>query len=86
MEYNISERNIYSNQTRKEELYNSITHGLGLGLSITALVLLTVYASIEGNIIKIVSFSIYGTSLIILYLMSTLYHSVKSDRMKSFFK
>jgi hemolysin III len=69
-----------------EELVNAITHGLGAGLSIAALVLLVVFASIYGSAWHIVSFSIYGTTLILLYLSSTLYHSFRNERVKYLFK
>lgn len=66
---------------RKEEIINVITHGFGFLLSIAALVFLVVYASIYGNVWHIVSFSIYGVSLVILYLASTLFHwSTKPSR------
>lgn len=86
MTYNMYKRNKYSNQTKKEEIINVLTHGIGVGLSITALVLLVVFASIQGNPWKIVSFSIYGASLIILYTVSTCYHIVKSDKKKKLFQ
>lgn len=79
-------RDPISNQTRGEEIANSITHGIGIGLSITCLVLLVVFASIKGDAWKVVSFSIYGASLIILYTVSTLYHSFKSYRVKRIFQ
>ena len=66
----------------KEELLNTISHGIGLILSVPALILLIVYANIEGNIWHIVSFSIYGCSLILLYLASTLYHAAKKPELK----
>ncbi|MEN8120767.1 MAG: hemolysin III family protein [Bacteroidota bacterium] len=66
----------------KEELFNTISHGIGLVLSIPALIMLVVYANIEGNIWHIVSFSIYGSSLLILYLASTLYHGTKKPELK----
>ena len=68
--------------TAKEELINTLSHGIGLVLSIPALILLVVYANIEGNIWHIVSFSIYGSSLVILYLASTLYHGTKKPELK----
>ena len=68
--------------TDKEEIFNTISHGLGLILSIPALIVLVVYANIEGNIWHIVSFSIYGSSLLILYLASTLYHGAKNPELK----
>ena len=68
--------------TEKEEIFNTISHGLGLILSIPALIVLVVYANIEGNIWHIVSFSIYGSSLLILYLASTLYHGAKNPELK----
>ena len=61
-----------------EEVANSVTHGIGLFLSIVGLVILVVLAKIHGDIWRIVSFSIYGSSLIILYAVSTLYHSFLS--------
>jgi len=73
-------------QTIIEEIANSITHGLGFCLSIVALTILVVYASLEGDPWKITSFSIYGASLTILYLISTLYHSFTNSRVKAIFR
>jgi len=66
----------------KEEIANVITHGLGLALSVAALVLLVVFASLQADAWKIVSFSIYGVSLVVLYLASTLFHGAKNLRKK----
>jgi len=68
--------------SQKEELLNVISHGLGFVLSIPALIVLVIYAKREGNIWHIVSFSIYGTSMILLYLASTLYHAAKKPSLK----
>ena len=73
-------------QTIVEEIANSITHGLGLILSVAALTILVVYASIEGDPWRITAFSIYGSSLSILYLFSTLYHSFSNSRIKAIFR
>tara|TARA_Y100001968_G_scaffold323152_1_gene360355 strand:+ start:75 stop:713 length:639 start_codon:yes stop_codon:yes gene_type:complete len=74
------------NQTIFEELANSITHGLGLILSIFGLIFLLTTAMNESSIIKMVSYTIYGLSLIILYLMSTLYHSIYTVKLKKLFQ
>ena len=73
-------------QTLGEEIANSITHGIGAGLSIAALVILTVLASRRGDAWRIVSFSIYGATLVLLYLSSTLYHSFLSLKIKNIFR
>jgi len=65
-----------------EEKLNVISHGIGFLLSIAALVLLVVYASIYGTVWHVVSYSIYGVSLILLYLASTLYHSAKRSKLR----
>lgn len=65
-----------------EEISHSITHGIGTLLSIAALVILLVFSSIQKNPWKIVSFSIYGASLILLYLSSTIYHSLSFTKSK----
>ena len=66
----------------KEEKLNVISHGIGLILSIAALVLLVVYASIYGSSRHILSFSIYGASLIVLYSASTFYHYVQRPKLR----
>ncbi len=66
----------------KEEKLNVISHALGLVLSIAALVLLVVYSSLYGSAKHIVSFSIYGTSLIVLYSASTFYHYSKNPKLR----
>jgi len=73
-------------QTLGEEIANAITHGFGAGLAIAALVILVVIAAREGDPWKVVSFSIYGASLILLYMASTLYHSFQNPKLKVFFK
>lgn len=57
-----------------EERLNVISHGIGVILGIVALVFLVIHASQNGTASHIVSFSIYGASIIVLYLASTLYH------------
>jgi hemolysin III len=69
-----------------EEVAHSITHGVGAALSIAGLTLLVVVAVLNRDVYKIVSFSIYGASLVILYLASTLYHGFQHPRLKRVFK
>ena len=66
----------------KEEAINVITHGIGLILSIPAVVLLIVYASIDGTVWHIASSCIYGSTLIVLYLASTTYHGSKKPELR----
>jgi hemolysin III len=68
------------------EIANSVTHGIGTLLAIAGLALLVVFATIYGNAWHIVSFSIYGTTLVLLYLSSTLYHSTQEPRRKYIFR
>jgi hemolysin III len=69
-------------QTLGEEIANSITHGLGLVLAIVGLVVLVVKAVTSGELVHILSSSIFGATLVLLYLASTLYHSVQTPRVK----
>jgi len=66
----------------KEEKFNVISHAFGLVLSLIALVLLVVFASLEGSAWHVVSFSIYGASLIVLYAASTFYHNSKTPKLR----
>ena len=68
---------------KTEELLNVITHGLGFLLSIAALVLLIVFASLKGDAWHIVSFTIYGISLVVLYLASTLFHMTRKQKLRN---
>ena len=68
----------------KDDVLNIITHGLGAALSIAALVLLIVKAAMYGTVWHVVSFTIFGVSLIIMYSASTVYHSVRGVRPKYF--
>lgn len=73
-------------QSLGEEIASSVTHGIGAALSIAALVLLVVFASKHGETWRIASLSIYGATLVFLYLTSTLYHSFPGGKAKRFFR
>lgn len=72
--------------SRKEEVVNAITHGVGALLSIAALVLLVVFASVKGTAMHVVSFTIYGTAMLLLYTASTLVHSFPEGKAKKLFE
>jgi len=66
-----------------EEKINIFSHAIGLVLSVLGLFLLVIHASLDGTTVHIVSFSIYGISLIVLYSASTLYHKAKKPELRS---
>jgi hemolysin III len=69
-----------------EEVAHAITHGVGLLLSIAALVVLVVFASQRGDAWLITACSIYGATLVALYASSTCYHALPVSRAKSLFR
>ena len=73
-------------QTMKEEIANSITHGLGIILSIIGFIILIHKSIIQGSAVHIFSCTFYGCSLIILYLISTLYHGIPHQSVKKVFR
>ncbi|PAQ15504.1 hemolysin D [Bacillaceae bacterium SAOS 7] len=72
--------------TRGEEIANSITHGIGAVLSIAALTLLVVFSILFGNVWHVVSFTIFGVTMLLLYLSSTLVHSFPQGKVKDLFE
>ena len=75
--------------TLGEELTNSISHGIGACLSVAALVLCIVRAAINIDIVGaagVVGASIYGSTLVILYCMSTLYHAITNKTARRVFR
>lgn len=71
-----------TNYSVGEEIANSITHGIGALLSIGGLAVMVVFASLRGDAWHIASCSIFGTTLILLYVASTLYHSIPLPNIK----
>jgi hemolysin III len=72
--------------TKNEEIVNAIIHGLGAVLSAAALVLLIVFSSLYGSAWHIVSFTVYGITMLILYISSTLVHSFPEGKVKDLFE
>lgn len=69
-----------------EEKLNAVTHGIGTLLALVGLLALISVAYLYGGVWHLVSFSIYGVSLVMLYLASTLYHSFTNEKLKYLFK
>ncbi len=65
-----------------EEIVNTATHGVGILLSIAALTVLVAFSSLNGDVWHIASTSIYGTTLILLYTASSLYHAIPYSKAK----
>lgn len=62
----------------REELFSALTHGFGVVAAIAAAAILVVLAAVRGDAWEIVGVSVFGATLIVLYLASTLYHSARS--------
>ena len=69
----------------KEEIANAITHGIGAILSIPALIILIIHASKHGTASAVVAFTVYGVSMFLLYLFSTLLHSIHHPKVEKLF-
>lgn len=65
-----------------EEIFNSVTHGIGVVFGIVALTILLYIAIKKGSVSEIVAFSIYGACIILMFLSSTLYHSFTKEKVK----
>ncbi|MGC9044727.1 MAG: PAQR family membrane homeostasis protein TrhA [Myxococcota bacterium] len=72
--------------TLGEEVANSIIHGFGALLSVAGLSVLVTLAAIYGDGWRVVSFAIYGATMIIMYLASTFYHGFTNRKVKAFFR
>jgi len=72
-------------QSPRNELANCITHAVATALSLACLALLVVFASLRGSVWHIVSFSVYGATMVLLFLSSTLYHGFKNPSVKHVF-
>jgi hemolysin III len=69
-----------------EAIANSVTHGIGALLSVIGLIVLVVLAALRGGPRLIVSVSVYGATLCLLYLISTLYHAIPAPRARRVFR
>lgn len=72
--------------TKEEEIVHAITHGIGAVFSIAALVILTAMAAMYGNAWHVVSFTLFGSTMLILYLSSTIVHALPKGRWKRLFE
>jgi len=69
-----------------EEIWHAVTHGIGLLLSIAGLTILVAYATLQGSTLSIISSAIFGTTLIVMYGSSTLYHAITHTKIKKIFQ
>ncbi|RXI98692.1 hemolysin D [Anaerobacillus alkaliphilus] len=72
--------------SKGEEIANAISHGIGIVFSISALTLLIVFASLEGSVASIISYTIYGVTMLLLYVSSTLLHAFPEGKVKNLFE
>ena len=72
--------------TLGEEIANSVTHGIGAALAIAALPILIVTAVSRGGGLELAAALIYGITMLLEYLMSTLYHAISAEKAKRVFK
>jgi hemolysin III len=72
--------------SKREEMANAIIHGIGALLSVAALVLLIVSSVVRGTAWHVVSFILFGASMVVLYVSSTLVHGFPAGRAKDFFE
>ncbi len=73
---------LYKVFSLREEIAHAISHGVGILLSIIALTVLVAVSLRDGGVRHVVGSAVFGTTLIVLYVTSTLYHSVSHPRVK----
>ena len=69
-----------------EEIFNSVSHGVGSLFAIIGSTVLVTMAAMKGSVIGVVAFIVYGLSMVILYTMSTLYHAFPMPGVKKIFR
>ncbi len=72
----------FNGQCKAEEIANAVTHGIGAALAAAGTIVMLVFAAQKSDFVAIVSVSIYGFSMIFLYMMSTLYHAISNFKAK----
>ncbi|GAE25294.1 membrane protein hemolysin III homolog [Halalkalibacter wakoensis JCM 9140] len=72
--------------TKGEEIANAITHGFGALFSIVALVILPLLSSLHGSALHVISFTIYGVTMLLLYFSSTMVHALPPGKAKDLFE
>lgn len=75
-----------SSQSAGEEIANSVSHGIGLLAAAGVIPILVVHAARHGDAMNIVSVSIFAATMVLLYLISTLYHALPQGRTKQVFR
>ncbi|WP_242491854.1 PAQR family membrane homeostasis protein TrhA [Miniphocaeibacter massiliensis] len=73
---NFNNKKTKMKSSTKIEIANAITHGLGVIMGIVFLLLLVIPSAKQGNVTKVVAFSLYGAFFIFMFLSSTIYHSI----------
>ncbi len=76
----------FNGQCKGEEIANAVTHGVGAALAAAGTIVMLVFAAEKSDLVRIVSVSIYGFSMIFLYMMSTLYHAITNFKAKRIFQ
>ena len=79
LDYTIEKRYLLKNSKAyiiTNEVFNAVTHGIGFGFAVAGLILLILKCAAHHSALEIVSYSIYGTTLVLLFLFSTLFHSL----------
>lgn len=74
------------NYTRGEEIFNMVSHIVGGAIGIAVLVLCVIFSAVHKNVYGIVTSSIYGFTMILLYTMSSIYHGLNDGRAKRVFQ
>ena len=69
-----------------EEIANSVSHGVGIALSIAGLAVMVAFSALEGSVWRVVASSIFGATLVLTYSASTIYHAVPWGRAKRVFR
>lgn len=75
-------KSILKRRTKGDEIFNSITHGVGIAMALAATVLLMVRAVLHGTVWHVVSYAVFGAGMIVLYTSSTLFHGTYNPRLK----